>query len=827
MRKREHGLLPNAASLLLCGLLAGLVVAAAAFPAVAMSGLAAKAGSDTFESLPTDIDVLPSPQISYVYASDGKTLLATMYDENRRDVKIEDVAEVMQKAMVAAEDNRFYQHRGVDVKGVARAFVANQNAGGQTEQGASTLTMQYVRQAIAYSAKTPQEVVDATDKTPTRKLREMKYAIDLEKKLSKKEILERYLNIAPFGHGAYGVYAAAHVYFDKDPKDLTLAESALLAGLVKAPGTNDPATAEGLPRALDRQKYVLNQMVGMLYVDQATADAAGKEKLTIVGKRTPEGCESIQRPELGAGFYCDYLRRWWNQQKVFGEDEFQRANRLRAGGYTVIASLDIATQTAAFKYAKEQPFVSKDQQVRMGSQNAMMLASVQPGTGRVLALATNRNFSNDQTQNGANTNPDKKGQKGNYPNTTVPIITGDTDIPGYQAGSAFKMFTAVAALESGLPLATTINTEKQFVSDFIIGPGPATCNGNHYCPKNSGGQSGPYNMWTGFGSSINTFFVPLEQQVGVDHVVDVAKRLGIQFNAKEDAALAANPKGWGAFTLGVSATTPLQLANAYGTLAADGVYCEPSPINEVKDNSGKKVEGLDPKCKQAVDPEVARAAVDMARCPVGDQSATGKCAGATAQYARDFVKRPIAGKTGTTDSEKSATFTVMTKQMAVSGFLTDPDWPETNKDMKHPPVNYAALGVLRDGLAGQPVVQFTAPTKDRAQGKLVDIPSVKCLSVDQARAKVKQAGFSVSVASGQVASQCPPGTVDRTSPAGSTTKGGAVQLVVSKGPGAPAPPYVGGDGDNGNGGRGHNDVFPNGDVPDDNGNGGCPIPWVC
>ncbi|HTJ34685.1 MAG TPA: biosynthetic peptidoglycan transglycosylase, partial [Dactylosporangium sp.] len=256
MRKREHGLLPNAASLLLCGLLAGLVVAAAAFPAVAMSGLAAKAGSDTFENLPTDLSVLPSPQISYVFASDGKTLLAMMYDENRRDVKIDDVADVMTKAIVAAEDNRFYEHRGVDVKGVARAFVANQNAGGQTEQGASTLTMQYVRQALAYSAKTPQEVVDATDKTPTRKLKEMKYAIDLEKKLNKREILEKYLNIAAYGHGAYGIYAASHVYFAKDPKDLTLPEAALIAGLVKAPGTNDPATADGLPRALDRQKYV-------------------------------------------------------------------------------------------------------------------------------------------------------------------------------------------------------------------------------------------------------------------------------------------------------------------------------------------------------------------------------------------------------------------------------------------------------------------------------------------------------------------------------------------------------------------------------------------
>ena len=250
MRKREHSLLSNAASLLLCGLLAGLVVAAAACPAVAMSGLAAKAGADTFDNLPTDIDVLPSPQISYVYAADGVTLLAMMYDENRRDVPLTEVTEVMRQAIVAAEDNRFYQHRGVDVKGVARAFVANQQADGNTEQGASTLTMQYVRQAISYSAKTPQQVIDASEKTPTRKLREMKYAIALEKKLTKEQILERYLNIASYGHGAYGIFAASHVYFNKDPKDLTLPEAALIAGLVKAPGTSDPATEKGYPRAI-------------------------------------------------------------------------------------------------------------------------------------------------------------------------------------------------------------------------------------------------------------------------------------------------------------------------------------------------------------------------------------------------------------------------------------------------------------------------------------------------------------------------------------------------------------------------------------------------
>jgi membrane peptidoglycan carboxypeptidase len=259
MRKRDHNVLTNAASLLICGLLAGVVVAAAAFPAVAMSGLAAKAGAETFDKLPSELTVKKAPQISYVYASDGKTLLATMYDENRRDIPLKDVPPVMQKAMIAAEDHGFYEHNGVDMKGIARAFVAN-NSAGETQQGASTLTMQYVRMAIAYSATHPQDVVAATEDTGARKMREMRYAMQLDADLSKEEILERYLNIAPFGNGAYGVFAASQVYFGKHPRDLKIEEAAMLAGMVKAPSAFDPTTRNGYPHAVERRNYVIRNM---------------------------------------------------------------------------------------------------------------------------------------------------------------------------------------------------------------------------------------------------------------------------------------------------------------------------------------------------------------------------------------------------------------------------------------------------------------------------------------------------------------------------------------------------------------------------------------
>ncbi|WP_432987929.1 transglycosylase domain-containing protein [Dactylosporangium sp. CA-233914] len=716
MRLRPNVALKAVSSLLLCGLFAGVVVAAAVFPGLAFSGLAAKSGADTFEDLPTDLDVLPSPQISYIYASDGKTLLAMMYDENRRDVPLSDVSPFMAQAMVAAEDTRFYEHRGVDLKGVARAFVNNQEGGDQ--QGASTLTMQYVRQVTSYSARTPQEVVDATAKTPARKLREMKLAMAIEKKLTKQQILERYLNISSFGHGAFGIYAAAHVYFGKDPKDLTLGESALIAGLVKAPSTNDPATADGLPRAVAREGYVLDQMVTMKYITPQQRDEAKAAKLSVVGQRTPEGCENIQRPDLGAGFLCDYLRRWWLEQPAFGADSYERENRLHSGGYTIISSLNVQAQAAAFKYAKDQPDVG-GAKIGMGDPEAVMVAAVEPGTGRVQALATNRNFSNDQTHNGPSTNSGKKGQKGNYPNTTVPFITGGPEVPGYQAGSTFKIFTAVAAMESGLALSHTEDVQAQFVSNYPIDANsPAACNGPHYCPKNSEGDpTGTFNMWQSFGMSLNTYFVPLEQRVGADHVVDVAKRLGIQFRAPSDASFAKDAKEWGAFTLGVSDTTPLDLAGAYATLAADGKYCAPTPITEIRDAGGNKIDAGQPQCKQVVDPDIARAAVDMARCPVGDQSAFGACpTSGTAMGTRGDVGRPVAGKTGTTDSGKSATFVAMTPQLAVAGILTDPDDPRTNRNMSHPVINNAVTYTLKGALAGMPVVQFNPPSHQQAFG---------------------------------------------------------------------------------------------------------------
>jgi membrane peptidoglycan carboxypeptidase len=787
MRRRDHNIFANATSLLICGLLAGVVVAAAAFPAVAMSGLAAKAGGQTFAQLPGELRQASAPQITRIFASDNKTQIAVMYDEFRSDVPLKDISLNMQHAIIAAEDHEFYHHNGVDLKGVARAFVNNNS--GKSQQGASTLTMQYVRMSLAYSATNPQEVIDATKDTPKRKITEMKYALQIEKELSKDQILERYLNVAPFGNGAYGVYAASQVYFSKKPKDLTVAESALLASMVKAPTAFNPTTASGYPQALDRRNYVINDMRDLGYITQAEADKAHAAKLGRTVKRVGNGCVSVAKNNWG--FFCDYFYRWWLSQETFGATTYDRERRLKSGGYRIVTSMDIEAQNAARKRITEQ--------LKDTDRNALLLAGVEPGTGRVRVLAANRKFKLDDQkhpENRLSSDPGKarQGIRGTYPNTTNPILSGGGDITGYQAGSVFKIFTMVAALEKGYPLATSINAQNRYRSNYIIRPGPAACPGTHfYCPGNaSPHEAGVYNMWSGFGASVNTFFVPLEERVGAENVVDVAKRFGVQFRAKQDADYAndeASAHQWGAFTLGVSASTPLDVANAYATLAGDGMYCTPTPVQEIKTHDGEKIDVGNPRCTRATSADVARAALDAARCPVGDNAQLGNCGShRTAGAARGIIGHPIYGKTGTTDADKTAALIVGTTSLTIAGYMVNPDYANHSDHMRHETVNPAVWNTMADYMSGKPKVEFKKPGSEKVSiGDQRSIPNVSCNSVDSARAQLRDAGFEPSVSGNPVESDCPAGTVAGTSPDGRTIKGGFVAIQISKGRAASPP----------------------------------------
>ncbi|KXK58723.1 glycosyl transferase [Micromonospora rosaria] len=691
--------------LLRIGLIAGIVVAAAAYPLAAATGLGAKATAHAVEAKTKLLTTALPAETSYLYAPDGTTLLTMFYEEYRQYTTLSDMSPNIQQAIVAAEDSRFYQHGGVDPKGVARAFVANARSSG-VSQGASTLTMQYVRMALRDSATIPKEVQEATEQTSIRKVKEMRMAIDLEKELSKPEILERYLNSAYFGHRAYGIYAASEIFFSKTPKDLSPVEAATLAGLVKSPSQYDPASSDQKD-ATARRNYVLDRMAQVGYLSSDTAEQLKREPIRLKLTNPPNDCAAIPEKYNSWGFACDYFKNWWSAQPAFGANRLERMDKLRRGGYRAVLSLDPKIQEAA-----ENNVGSKD---RTGSPFANGIVVAEPGTGRVKAMAVNRTYSLDLAENPPSSNPEASPKvKANFPNTVAPLLGGG-DLPGYQAGSTFKMFPMLAALDAGMPLSTTFNAPHRYRSEIYDGWSPSNA---------SGAMSGSQTMWSGFGKSVNTYFVWLEEQVGADRAVRLAEQLGLRWRTDVDRKHAApeNARKWGAFTLGVSDATPLEMANAYAAIAADGRYCEAMPVQLINNRDGtpavfRTASGIErevakPRCRQVVNADAARAATDAARCPTGDSPAKGGCGGwSTADSVRGTVGRPVAGKTGTTDSTRSAWFVGYTPELAAASFISDPDNPfnAVGDGQSQIPIE-AVAQTLRDALKDRPVRQFTPPS---------------------------------------------------------------------------------------------------------------------
>lgn len=700
--------------LIRAGLIAGVTVAAVAYPLAAAGGLGAKAGADAIQSLPAELTIPPPPQTTYVYASDGKTLLTEFYSENRTAVPIAQMSPYIQQAIVAAEDGRFYDHKGVDVRGVARAFVANDEAGG-VSQGASTLTMQYVRNALRDGATTPESAIEATEQTPARKIREMKLALDLETRMSKKQILEGYLNLAYFGHRAYGVYAAAHTYFSTSPNDLTLEQAAMIAGLVQAPTTYDP-TGSDKKAALERRNYVISRMQALGYVSAAAAARAERTPIKLSLSSPPNDCVSVPKKHNDWGFFCDEFKQWWLAQPAFGKSQQDRLDALQRGGYRVVTSISPKIQSIA--QSKVSKGLSKNSKFALGE------VLIQPGTGRVQAMAVNRNYSLDLTNNKPSSNGYNRrhGIKGNYPNT-VNMLDGGGDLPGYQAGSTFKVFTMLAALDMGYTLNMSFYAPAK-LRTIYLGGGAGSC-GGRWCPSNAGGaDTGRHNMWSGFGMSVNTYWVQVEEKIGAKNAVAMAKRIGIHFRTPIDKKLSspAHSNGWGAFTLGVADAQPLEIANAFATIAAEGIYCQPLPVNSIvgpdgkpamTTSNGERVRIDAPRCNRAFSKDVARAATDAARCVTGYGAARGGCGGKpTAGQIAGEVGRPIAGKTGTTDNNRTAWFSAFTPQLAGSAFVADPDSAANPAGGGLHPLPMAAMGAtFAEALKGMPVEHFTPPSR--------------------------------------------------------------------------------------------------------------------
>jgi membrane peptidoglycan carboxypeptidase len=734
----------------------GLLLAAAAFPVVGGLGLTAKAGADEFLVLPAELQTTPLAERSRILAADG-SLLAVLYRENRVLAPLESIPEMTRKALIAVEDSRFYAHNGVDYKGTLRAAVENSQAGGVT-QGGSTLTQQYVKNALLQAASTKAGQRAARELTLDRKLKEARYALAIEKELSKDEILERYLNIAYFGNGVYGIGTAASFYFGKPVQELTLEEGALLAGIVQSPGRFDPVKARQDPalmqRLLDRRNVVLRRMAAERFIseEQRAEGAAVQPDFQI--QPVVSGCEN---PDVTAPFFCDYVRRVLEESPVgaaLGRTKEERQDRLLAGGLTIRTTLDPRVQRAAQDAADER--VPRQDPY----QAAVAISSVEPGTGKVKAMAVNRWFSESKEPG----------------NTKVNLAIGGSS--GMQAGSTFKPFVLTAALQQGIPLGLSFYSPNRYTSDVFPdydedGPKPWTL-GNAGDTQTGGGT---YDLRTGTWNSVNTFYVQLEERTGVEQPAALAESLGIR-QFKDGSPTEPLLRG-GSFTLGVNEVSPLAMTAAYATFAARGLHCPPQAVTEVLDAENNPIELTQEPCTQAIDQGIADTVNSVLQGVVNNGTGRGASIG-----------RPAAGKTGSTNGSRAAWFAGYTPELATTVWVGKPQ-PE---NMQRVTINGAYYRQVYGGtlpasiwrqtmstaLDGMPVLSFQKADRDVVQGQEVEVPDVSGLPYDAALETLREAGLGVRDGGRVAAAPISRGDVAYTSPrAGRTVRTGSTVTVYT------------------------------------------------
>ena len=313
----------------------GALVAAMALPVVWIGAGLARDVTIAADLVPADMAVRPLPQRSTILDADGD-VLARVFDENRVNVELGDVSRTFVKALLAVEDSRFYEHGGIDLRGTARALGANVGSG-SVVQGGSSLTQQLVKQTLVTQARNDEDRQDATEQTVARKVRELGLALALEREHSKDWILERYLNTAYFGAGAYGVQAAAEHYFGTDAADLDLRQAALLAGLVQSPSAYDPTTHAR--RARERRSTVLERMAGLGMIGERRARRIARTDLGLRVSPVRNGCLASKAP-----FLCDYAVQFLLDDPALGGTRRARERMLREGGLTIRTTFDLRHQ---------------------------------------------------------------------------------------------------------------------------------------------------------------------------------------------------------------------------------------------------------------------------------------------------------------------------------------------------------------------------------------------------------------------------------------------------------------------------------------------------
>lgn len=709
-----------------------------------------------------DYQPLPLAQTTFLYASDGSLITVLHATENRTVLREREMSPAIRDAAVAIEDRRFYMHHGVDLRAIARAAVVNANEGDVTE-GGSTITQQLVKNLYVGTADTFR-----------RKLDEAALAWQLEDRLSKEQILTRYLNTVYLGEGAYGVQSGAQTYFSTDAVDLSIAQSALLAGLISAPNHFDPFVYP--ERAYGRRNVVLRSMREQRMIDRAAYRAAVREPIML---RRGESTDRYRFP-----YFVDYFKEWFLANPAFGTSRQERYKLLFTGGLRITTTLDPRTQGLAESAVRSVLAYPRD------PDGAMTV--IDPRTGFVRAMV-----------GGKNTDYWKDSDAGR-----VNLATGKGGL-GRQTGSAFKPYALVTALEKGISPTTVFPAPASI--DIPLG------NGSTWHVTNAEGSGyGSMSLASATINSVNTVYAQLIQQLGPAEVVETAERMGMRCCLRVSEPRAPLLPYLSA-VLGTNESNTLEMASAYGTLATGGAHASPVPVITVTDAHGQSLWQAHPEPKQVLEPQVAATATDILQDTVS--FGTGRSA---------IIGRPQFGKTGTADTHTNAWFVGSVPQLTAAvwvGFheglipMEPPrtritvfggTWPAQiwrlfmlratsalpERDFPTPTVGYLSVSVdvsqspyclpnaytLPQNIDTLQFIQGTEPTEvctSPTSVQSVAVPSVIGLDRASAGAALEDAGFYVDLRFEP--STQPPGTVIYQRPSAGTqaTQTSTITITVS------------------------------------------------
>ena len=613
-RKRSGGVLRFIGLLVLVAIVAFAVIAGVVYASMA-------------SSLPDPTTALARgrDQTTTITDRNGHVLTRLFAEQNRSDKQLSQIPEVLQQAVVATEDQRFYQHAGVDPLGILRAAFTDVVLR-RSAQGGSTITQQYVKQAFT-----------GDERSIKRKLMEAMLAQRIEKRYGKAKILELYLNTIYFGHGAYGVESAARAYFGKGVEKLTLPEAAMIAGVIKSPARYSPYL--DAVAAKQRRDTVLAQMRDQGYINESQFAQASASPIKTAGLKS-------------ASAKAPYFVEWIKQQlsDKFGQDQLYR------GGLVVKTTLDLTAQHAA-----EKAIAST---LNRKADPSAALVAITPGTGEVIAMVGGRHFKTQQ-------------------------FNAAVQGAGRQPGSSFKPFVLATALGDGVSPEQTFDAGA---TKLHLDNGQTwSVTGAH------NGKTGPMRLRIALEESVNAVFARLILKITPEKVVETAEKMGLHTGIVPVPAIAL-----GGLEDGV---TPLEMADAYATLAAGGKHAAAYGIESVTDPSGAVLFQANPTSTRALDPAVAYLTTDILKGVI-----THGTGGAAA------IGRPAAGKTGTTQANRDAWFVGYTPQLATAVWM---GYSATQKAMtsvhgisvtggSFPARMWSSF--MRSALAGVPPKDFVKPS---------------------------------------------------------------------------------------------------------------------